>query len=192
MDGANSSVSDEATATFSGCSTTKPHVRLDGEARRGQGALHADHVIAVEPERVGENEPALDAALLRTETVVVVDAMQPFAAELAVVRAAHQGGILARHAGLVTVAVERPGLHLALGELAAVQQLMERVLVVIALGADRADRRLEFSLGHRLAVGETLRTISFIASSRHGRILARTSPLRLISINRRSRLGAAP
>ena len=76
--------------------------------------------------------------------------MHPFAAQLAVVEAADQGGVLARHGRLVAVAVERPGLHLRLCQLAAVQQVMERMLVVIALGADGADRRLEFGNRHRL------------------------------------------
>ena len=77
--------------------------------------------------------------------VVIEHAVHPFAPQLAVERAAHQGGVLARHARLVAVAVERPGLHLALVELAAVQEAMEGVLVVVALGADRADGR--FQLG---------------------------------------------
>ena len=75
--------------------------------------------------------------------VVVEHAVHPLAAQLAVVHAAHQRGVLARHGRLVAVAVERPGLHLALVELAAVQQAMERMLVVVALGADRADGGLE-------------------------------------------------
>ena len=73
-------------------------VGLDGEARGRQRALHGDHVGAVEAQRVGEHQPALDAALLAAGAVMIEHAMHPFAAQLAVVRAAHQGGILARHA----------------------------------------------------------------------------------------------
>ena len=110
----------------------------------GERAAPRDHVIAGKAEPVGENQPALDAARFLAEPVVVVDAVDPFAPQLAIMRAAHEGGVLARHRFLIAIAVERPGLHLPLVQLAAVQQLMERMLVVIALGADRADRGLEF------------------------------------------------
>ena len=72
-----------------------------------------------------------------------MDAVNPFAAQLAVMHAAHEGGVLARHRLLIAIAVERPGLHLAFVQLAAMQHLMERMLVVIALLADGADRGLE-------------------------------------------------
>ena len=104
-------------------------------------------VVAVEAEAVGQHQPALDAAFLLAVAVVIEHAMHPFAAQLAVVEAADEGGVLARHRRLVAVAVERPGLHLRLLELAAVQHVMERMLVVVALGADRADRRLEVGDG---------------------------------------------
>jgi len=71
--------------------------------------------------------------------------------------AAHQGGVLARHGGLIAVAVERPGLHLALVEFAAVQQLMEGMLVVIALGANGAKLLLEFLGAHDLGHSITSR-----------------------------------
>jgi len=48
----------------------KAHVRLHGEARRRQSALHADHIVAVEAERVGEDQPALNASLLLAEEAV--------------------------------------------------------------------------------------------------------------------------
>ena len=106
--------------------------------------------------------------------VVVEHAVHPFAPQLAVVHAAHQGGVLARHAGLVAVAVERPGLHLALVELAAVQQAMERVLVVVALGADLADGRLQLG---RVVIRRAHRRISMPskATSQPARSTARRS-----------------
>ena len=102
-----------------------------------------DDVVAVEAEAVGQHEPALDAAGVVARAVVLEHAMDPVAAQLAVVDAADEGGVLARDGGLIAVAVERPGRDLALVQLAAVQELMERVLVVIALGADGLDRGLE-------------------------------------------------
>ncbi len=49
-----------------------------------------------------------------------------------------------RDHGLVIVAVERPGLDLALGAFAAVQQLVERMQAVIAPRADVAQRGFQF------------------------------------------------
>jgi len=88
------------------------------------------------------------AGMLENYDFVGEQAMHPFAAQVAVVHTAHQGRVLTRHARLIAVAVERPGLHLALVELAAVQQAVEGVLVVVALGADRADGGLELGRGH--------------------------------------------
>ena len=129
------------------------HIGFAGVARGRQRAVHALHVVAVEPQAVGQHQPALEPALLFGQhAVVIVDAMDPFAAQLAVVRAAHEGGVLARHGFLIAIAVERPGRDLALVELAAVQHLMERMEVVIAHGADSADlalRILPWTRGRR-------------------------------------------
>ena len=125
------------------------HIGFDREFRRGQGAAARGHVVAREAERVGQHQPALDAAGFFAEAVVIVDAVNPFAAQFAIVHAAHEGGVLARHRLLIAVAVERPGGDLSLLQLAAVQQLMELVLVVIALGADGADRGFEFGARKR-------------------------------------------
>ena len=76
------------------------------------------------------------------EAVVIENAMRPFAAQLAIVDAADEGGVLARHRRLVAVAVERPGLHLRLVELAAVQHVMKGMQVVIALRRRRRGSRL--------------------------------------------------
>jgi hypothetical protein len=72
-----------------------------------------------------------------------VNAPDPFAPQLPIVHAADEGGVLARHGFLVAIAVERPGLNLSSAQFAAMQKLMERVLVVLALRPDRANRSLE-------------------------------------------------
>ena len=87
------------------------------------GRLLGHHIGAVEAEAVGQDQPAFDAALLLAEPVMIVDAADPFAAQFAVVGARHQRGVLARHGVLIAIAVERPGLHLALVHLAAMQHL---------------------------------------------------------------------
>lgn len=74
---------------------------------------------------------------------MVVNAVDPFTPQFAVVHAAHESRVFAWHGLLIAVAVKRPGLHLALVQLAAVQELMERMLVVIALCSDRMNRSRE-------------------------------------------------
>ena len=118
-------------------------VGFDGETRGRQGAAHGDDVIAVEAEAVRQDEPALDAAHLLAVAVMIEQAVRPLAAQLAVIEAADEGRVLARDCRLVAVAIECPCLHLRLLQLAAVQHVMERMLVVIALGADGADGSLE-------------------------------------------------
>ena len=55
-----------------------------------------------------------------------------------VVEAGDQAGVLARDRGLIGIAVERPGLDLALAAAARVEPQVERVPVVIAPRADLA------------------------------------------------------
>src|SRR5262245_64692476 len=83
--------------------------------------------------------------------VMIQEPVHPRAAQLAVGHPAHERGILARHGGLIAVAVECPGLNLALVQLAPVEQAVEGVLVVVALGSNLADRRLERFGCHGLA-----------------------------------------
>ncbi len=73
--------------------------------------------------------------------VVIFDPVAPFQPRGAVAEARDHHRVLDRDGALVIVAVERPGLHLPLVELAAVQQPMERMQVVIARRADVAQRR---------------------------------------------------
>ena len=120
------------------------HIGLDREAGARQQALERGDVVAVEAEAVGELEPARDAALPRRGAVVIDQAAAPFAADFAVGAARDQARILHRDHRLVVIAVERPGLDLALGAFAAMQQMMERMQAMIAPRADVAQLRFEF------------------------------------------------
>src|SRR5689334_20841223 len=73
--------------------------------------------------------------------------MHPGSPELAIMHAADERRVLAGHRRLVAVAVERPGLHLSLVELAAVQEVMERVKIMVTLRPDAAD--FSFDLARR-------------------------------------------
>jgi hypothetical protein len=110
---------------------------------------------------------------------MVHDAMDPVAPELAIMAAAHQGRVLARHGGLVAVAVERPGLHLALIQLSAMQQLMEGMLVVVALGADGAKLLLKLLGTHDLGHGIASRVAQCLARKSASRLLEATASLYL-------------
>ena len=76
--------------------------------------------------------------------VVIDQPRAPFAADRGIVAARDQARVLDRDHRLVIVAVERPGLDLALGALSAVQELVERMQAVIAPRADVAQRRFQF------------------------------------------------
>ena len=138
------------------------HIGLDSENRFGQGAFPRDHIVAVETEAVGENEPALDTAFLLAVAVVVHDAVQPLAPQFAIVATAHERGVLPWHGRLVAVAIQRPGLHLALIQLAAMKKLMKGVFVVVLRGADCAQLRLEFVGAQNLGHGPTS-SLGFLA-----------------------------
>src|SRR3954469_16764242 len=114
------------------------HIGLDRELRRRKDPLQRCDVFALEPETVGELEPARDAAVAFLLAVMIVQARAPFAAYRAVLAARDQAGVLDRDHRLIIVAIERPGLHLAPGALAAVQQGVERMQAMITPGADVA------------------------------------------------------
>ena len=67
-------------------------------------------------------------------------------------------GVLRRDTRLIIVAIERPGLDLAAVELAVAHQVMEGVLVVVALGANRAQLGFEL-LGREQRCGHSLTSI---------------------------------
>src|SRR5580704_13323016 len=126
------------------------HIGFDGEFRRRQQAAQRHDVIAVEAEPVGEFQPARNAAFALALAVVIGKAAPPFAARRLVVAARDQARVLDRDHGLVIVAVERPGLDLALAAFAAVQELVERMQPVITPRADVAQRRFQLLRCHQL------------------------------------------
>src|SRR5262249_27929097 len=93
----------------------------------------------------GQFQPALDTALMVRVAVVILDAMPPFDSRGAVAETRDHNRVLDRNRALVIVPVQRPGLHLTLVELAAVQKPMERMQAVIACRADPAQRRFELA-----------------------------------------------
>ena len=90
-------------------------------------------------------QPAGDAAAPAILAVMVLDALAPCGAEGRILGAGEDHGILARNDRLIAVAVERPGLHLALRQGAAGHPVMEGMAVVVALGADLPQHRFQFA-----------------------------------------------
>src|SRR5262249_13450524 len=84
-----------------------------------------------------------DAAVALAGAVVVDEARAPLAAQCRVVATRDQGRVLQGDRCLVVVAVQRPGLDLATGTFAAVQQPMKRMQAMVAPRADVAERRFE-------------------------------------------------
>src|SRR6266481_1091854 len=121
------------------------HIGFHRKARGGEDAFGRFHIGAVEPKSLGQLEPALDAALVAWVAVVILDPVPPFAPDAAVAKARDHDRVLERYRALVIIAVQRPGLHLAFVELAAVQQAMKRMQAVIARGADLAQRGFQLA-----------------------------------------------
>src|ERR1700722_3185616 len=115
------------------------HIGVHRKARRRQDALGRFHIGAVEPQSLGQLQPALDAALGSEIAVMVFYPVPPFEPDAAVAEARDHDGVLDRNGALVIITVQRPGLHLALVQLAAVQQAVKRMQAVIARRADVAE-----------------------------------------------------
>src|SRR5258708_39687858 len=98
---------------------------------------------AVQAQSLGQLQPAFDAAPGADIAAMIFNAMPPFEANAAVAEPRDHHRILDRYRALVIIAVQRPGLHLALVQLAAMQQPMKRMQVVIARRADLAQRRFQ-------------------------------------------------
>ena len=90
--GAKSSVSDEATAIVRRLFADERDVGFDREDRGRQRPTARHDILAIEPQAVGQNEPAFDAArLVGGQAVMIEKAMGPFAAQFAVMHAADRG-----------------------------------------------------------------------------------------------------
>src|SRR5882672_4206186 len=121
------------------------HIGFDRKARRRQDAFGRLDISAVEPEAFGEFQPAFDAALGADVAVMVLDPVPPFHPYGAVAEARDHDRVLERDRALIIIAVQRPGLHLALVQLAAMQQPMERMQAVITRRPDLAQGCFQFA-----------------------------------------------
>ncbi len=136
MLGAKSSVSDEAIASSRLFFAYELQIRLHRKAGTGQQRAPGFHQRAVQAQRVGQMQPARDAAIGGAVAVVIDDALAPDPPQRRVFHARQDRGVLQWNAALVFEAVQGPGLHLPTIELAVMQQRMEWMLVVIQTRTD--------------------------------------------------------
>ena len=107
--------------------------RIAGDRQDRAGA---DDEVAIEPQALGELDPAVDAAVGFVFAVVIDDALAPNAAQRRILDARQDGGVLDRDRRLVIIAVERPGLELNLAAPSLMHQPVQRMQIVIARRAD--------------------------------------------------------
>src|SRR5260370_17156636 len=83
---------------------------LDRKARRRQQARERDDVVAVEPDPVGQLEPARDAAVAFALAVVVDEAAAPFPTQRGVLAARDHARLLHRALPLLLLPIYPPPL----------------------------------------------------------------------------------
>ena len=81
-----------------------------------------------------------------SQAVMILDALAPLPPILGIGHPGQDRRILDRDHRLIIIAVERPGLHLFIGALTAVQAALKPMQVMVALGTDLAQPGLELAV----------------------------------------------
>lgn len=136
--------------------TGEVDVGVDGEAHAGQHPLLGEHLLALQAHRFRQAQPGLDAARLAGGAVVVEDALDPLAADLAVGTVGQDRRVLQRDVDLVVETVRHPALDLFATGTALVHRDMERMvdMVVASLVAQRRSNSAR-SMAARLMLAPT-------------------------------------
>jgi len=125
------------------------HVGLHGVTRCRQDSGVTKREIAREAGGFDQAQPLFDAAGIGSIAVVIEDALAPGEAEGRVFASREDGCIFDGDTALIVVAIKRPGLQLAAGELAFMHQQMKWMLVVVALLANGMKAGDELGFGER-------------------------------------------
>ncbi len=133
----NISVSDDATASTKAMLGDQRQVRIHRVADRRKHAALGNYQVARNASGFRELDPLFDAAGRAGLAIMIDDALAPSAPELGRFAASEDQSVFDGDGFLIVVAIEGPGLELAARQLSLVHQLMKRMLVVIALFADR-------------------------------------------------------
>src|SRR5216684_8319717 len=128
-------------------------VSLHGKARGGKDAFAIQRSFARKASGLHQAQPFFDAARFSAVAVVIKDALAPRQTEGGILGASQNCSVFYGNAALIVVAIERPGLQLAAGELAFMHQEMKWVLVVIALFAYGVKAGDELGLGEQGPIG---------------------------------------
>src|SRR4030081_377369 len=87
-------------------------VRIDRETYAGQHALQRRNLVTRKTARHSESYPCLDAALIAFGSVVIDEALDPFAPHRAIGTIGKNRRVLTRNVALIVVAVAHPSLDL--------------------------------------------------------------------------------
>src|SRR5215468_6915146 len=96
-------------------------IGIDSKTNARQKPARGDDIIARQAERFCKPEPTFNAAFVLRDPIVVEIALPPSPAHLAPSHFRHKRQVLTGNDSLVIIAVERPGLHLPLRKLTAMQ-----------------------------------------------------------------------
>ena len=120
-------------------------VGIDGEADTGQQVLVRAELLAGESHRLAQLDPGIDPSLA-VPPVVVEEALNPEAPDIAVRAVGEDRGVLARDVDLVVEAVRHPAAEGLAVELSRVHPLVELVVDVVE-ALQRTQLALEFLAG---------------------------------------------
>ncbi|MCY1398331.1 hypothetical protein D9M71_133600 [compost metagenome] len=123
-------------------------IGVHGEAHAGQYQLLGTQLVRVEAHGLAQAQPGFDAAVFTGRTVVVQQALNPLAADLAVRAVGQNGRVLQGDVHLIVETVGDPALDLFAGGPAFVHRHVIGVMDVV-VGALGAQGRFEFGGGHR-------------------------------------------
>src|SRR5215469_1547515 len=120
-------------------------VFVDGEAGGRKDSASRANLRGVEAGRFRQFQPTLNSTLTRAVAVVINDPLSPGAAKFRVGPARKNDRVFDRNDALVVIAVQGPGLQLPGSETSLMHPQVERVLMVIALRANRLQPRRKFA-----------------------------------------------
>src|SRR5262245_16681320 len=125
-------------------------VSVYGKTSRGKNAFAADGMDACQAGCFDKFEPFFNAAGSAAVAIMIHQTFAPGDAKALIVRASKECGVLSWNMALVVVAIERPSLHLAAAQRSFVHEFVKRVLMVIALFADRVKSGDEVGFGEQM------------------------------------------
>ena len=135
--GANSSVSDDATATGQGRVRASSTYARDGRAHAGHDVPSIPRLFARQSGRLREPQPGFDPALAGGQTVLIDEPLPPGPTHVGLGTIRDDRRVFHRQVALVVKAVRHPAANLRRRQQPLVHLLMERMAIVIAVARRR-------------------------------------------------------